>query len=53
VAYLLKPVIEDRLRTVVSRIEQGSLLLTMKDAQGSEIQVSERQAKAVRELLQM
>jgi two-component system LytT family response regulator len=32
---------------------KGSLLLTMKDAGSSEIQVSERQAKAVRELLQM
>jgi hypothetical protein len=29
------------------------LLLKMKDAQGSEIQVSERQAKHVRELLQL
>jgi two-component system LytT family response regulator len=32
---------------------KGTLLLTMKDARGSEIQVSERQAKAVRELLQI
>jgi DNA-binding LytR/AlgR family response regulator len=32
---------------------KGSLLLTMKDSRGSEIQVSERQAKAVRELLEM
>jgi DNA-binding LytR/AlgR family response regulator len=32
---------------------KGALLLTMKDAQASEIQVSERQAKHVRELLQM
>jgi DNA-binding LytR/AlgR family response regulator len=32
---------------------KGALLLTLKDAQGSEIQVSERQAKRVRELLQL
>lgn len=32
---------------------KGSLLITLKDSRGSEIQVSERQAKAVRELLQM
>jgi DNA-binding LytR/AlgR family response regulator len=32
---------------------KGSIVLTMKDAQKSEIQVSERQAKAVRELLQL
>ena len=32
---------------------KGSLVLTMKDSQASEIQVSERQAKVVRELLQM
>ena len=32
---------------------KGSLVLTMKDAQASEIQVSERQAKHVRELLQL
>jgi DNA-binding LytR/AlgR family response regulator len=32
---------------------KGSLVLTMKDAQASEIQVSERQAKHVRELLQI
>jgi hypothetical protein len=30
---------------------RGSFLLTMKDQQHSEIQVSERQSKAVRELL--
>jgi DNA-binding LytR/AlgR family response regulator len=30
---------------------KGALQLTMKDSQGSEIQVSERQAKHVRELL--
>ena len=32
---------------------KGSLLLKMKDARGSEIQVSERQAKHLRELLQL
>jgi hypothetical protein len=32
---------------------KGSLQLKMKDSQGSEIQVSERQAKYVRELLQI
>ena len=32
---------------------KGALVLTMKDQQASEIQVSERQAKQVRELLQM
>ena len=32
---------------------KGSIVLTMKDAARSEIQVSERQAKAVRELLQI
>jgi DNA-binding LytR/AlgR family response regulator len=32
---------------------KGTLLLTMKDAQNSEIQVSERQSKLVRELLQL
>jgi two-component system, LytTR family, response regulator len=32
---------------------KGSLMLTMKDAQASEIQVSERQARHVRELLQL
>ena len=32
---------------------KGSLVLTMKDSQASEIQVSERQAKHVRELLQL
>ena len=37
----------------ISPMFKGSLLLTMKDAQGSEIQVSERQAKAVREILQL
>jgi DNA-binding LytR/AlgR family response regulator len=42
----------DKVATI-SPMFKGSLLLTMKDAQGSEIQVSERQAKAVRELLQM
>lgn len=37
----------------VSPMFKGALLLTMKDAAGSEIQVSERQAKRVRELLQL
>jgi DNA-binding LytR/AlgR family response regulator len=37
----------------VSPMFKGALLLTMKDSQGTEIQVSERQAKHVRELLQM
>jgi DNA-binding LytR/AlgR family response regulator len=32
---------------------KGSLMLTMKDSKASEIQVSERQAKRVRELLQL
>jgi hypothetical protein len=32
---------------------KGSLMLKIKDAQSSEIQVSERQAKHVRELLQI
>jgi DNA-binding LytR/AlgR family response regulator len=37
----------------ISPMFKGSLQLTMKDAQASEIQVSERQAKTVRELLQL
>jgi DNA-binding LytR/AlgR family response regulator len=37
----------------ISPMFKGSLLLTMKDAQKSEVQVSERQAKLVRELLQL
>jgi DNA-binding LytR/AlgR family response regulator len=37
----------------INPLFKGSLLLTMKDAQASEIQVSERQAKYVRELLQL
>jgi DNA-binding LytR/AlgR family response regulator len=37
----------------ISPMFKGSLLLTMKDDQGSEIQVSERQSKIVRELLQL
>ena len=37
----------------ISPLFKGALLLKMKDAQGSEIQVSERQAKHVRELLQL
>ncbi|HEU5138098.1 MAG TPA: LytTR family DNA-binding domain-containing protein [Steroidobacteraceae bacterium] len=37
----------------ISPMFKGSLQLTMKDAAGSEIQVSERQAKAVREILQI
>ena len=42
----------DKVATV-SPMFKGALLLTMKDAQRSEIQVSERQAKQVRELLQL
>ena len=42
----------DKVATV-SPLFKGALLLKMKDAQGSEIQVSERQAKHVRELLQL
>ncbi len=42
----------DKVATI-SPMFKGALLLTMKDAQGSEIQVSERQAKHVRELLQL
>jgi DNA-binding LytR/AlgR family response regulator len=37
----------------ISPLFKGALLLTMKDSQASEIQVSERQAKHVRELLQL
>ena len=37
----------------ISPMFKGSLLLTMKDAEKSEIQVSERQAKLVREMLQL
>jgi two-component system, LytTR family, response regulator len=37
----------------INPIFKGSLLLTMKDSQASEIQVSERQAKHLRELLQL
>src|SRR5688572_17287177 len=37
----------------INPLFKGNLLLTMKDAQASEIQVSERQAKYVRELLQL
>ena len=37
----------------ISPMFKGSLLLTMKDSPASEIQVSERQAKRVRELLQL
>jgi two-component system LytT family response regulator len=42
----------DKVATV-SPLFKGALLLKMKDAQGSEIQVSERQAKQVRELLHL
>jgi DNA-binding LytR/AlgR family response regulator len=42
----------DKVATV-SPLFKGALLLKMKDALGSEIQVSERQAKHVRELLQL
>jgi len=37
----------------ISPMFKGALVLKMKDSQGSEIQVSERQAKHVRELLQI
>jgi DNA-binding LytR/AlgR family response regulator len=37
----------------INPLFKGSLLLKMKDSQGSEIQVSERQARHVRELLQL
>jgi len=37
----------------ISPMFKGALMLTMKDSQASEIQVSERQAKQVRELLQL
>lgn len=37
----------------ISPLFKGSLLLTMKDAQSSEVQVSERQARRVREMLQL
>ena len=42
----------DKVATI-NPLFKGSLLLTMKDSQASEIQVSERQAKHVRELLQL
>jgi len=42
----------DKVATV-SPMFKGALMLKIKDAQSSEIQVSERQAKHVRELLQM
>ena len=42
----------DKVATI-SPMFKGALMLTMKDAQGSEIQVSERQARRVRELLHM
>jgi DNA-binding LytR/AlgR family response regulator len=42
----------DKVATI-SPLFKGALLLRMKDSRGSEIQVSERQAKHVRELLQM
>jgi DNA-binding LytR/AlgR family response regulator len=42
----------DKVATI-SPLFKGALLLKMKDAAGSEIQVSERQAKHVRELLQL
>jgi two-component system, LytTR family, response regulator len=37
----------------ISPMFKGALMLTMKDSQASEIQVSERQAKHVRDLLQL
>ncbi len=42
----------DKVATI-SPMFKGALLLTIKDARASEIQVSERQAKHVRELLQL
>jgi DNA-binding LytR/AlgR family response regulator len=42
----------DKVATI-SPLFKGALMLKIKDAQSSEIQVSERQAKHVRELLQM
>ncbi len=42
----------DKVATI-SPLFKGALLLTMKDSQASEIQVSERQAKHVRDLLQL
>lgn len=42
----------DKVATI-SPMFKGALQLKMKDSQGSEIQVSERQAKVVRELLQL
>lgn len=42
----------DKVATI-SPMFKGALMLTMKDSQASEIQVSERQAKHVRELLQL
>ena len=42
----------DKVATI-SPLFKGALLLTMKDSQASEIQVSERQARYVRELLQL
>lgn len=42
----------DKVATI-SPMFKGALVLTMKDARASEIQVSERQAKHVRELLQI
>lgn len=40
-------------KTATASYRIGALMLTMKDSQASEIQVSERQAKHVRELLQI
>jgi DNA-binding LytR/AlgR family response regulator len=42
----------DKVATI-SPMFKGALMLTIKDARASEIQVSERQAKHVRELLQL
>jgi DNA-binding LytR/AlgR family response regulator len=42
----------DKVATI-SPMFKGALVLTLKDARASEIQVSERQAKHVRELLQL
>ena len=42
----------DKVATI-SPLFKGALMLKMKDAQGSEVQVSERQARHVREILQL
>ena len=42
----------DKVATI-SPLFKGALMLKMKDAEGSEVQVSERQARHVREILQL